>query len=119
MMEEIRTIGEVHFSSEDFLKAMKFAILYEGSLNSQKVQEYTAPLVARMQSLVDSSFSRIFTKTEFPDRDTFFENLLDENNIINIDVSSMDDSMAEVLIRVLSKIILDYQKNTFKKPINL
>ncbi|EGP5185603.1 ATP-binding protein [Enterococcus faecium] len=122
LMEEIRTIGEVHFSSEDFLKAMKFAILYEGSLNSQKVQEYTAPLVARMQSLVDSSFSRIFTKTEFPDRDTFFENLLDENNIINIDVSSMDDSMAEVLIRVLSKIILDYQKKYVQKadkPINL
>ncbi|NTL26032.1 ATP-binding protein [Enterococcus faecium] len=122
LMEEIRTIGEVHFSSEDFLKAMKFAILYEGSLNSQKVQEYTAPLVARMQSLVDSFFSRIFTKTEFPDRDTFFENLLDENNIINIDVSSMDDSMAEVLIRVLSKIILDYQKKYVQKadkPINL
>lgn len=122
LMEEIKMNNEVRFSSNDFLAAMKFAILYEGSLNSQRVQEYTAPLVSRMQDLVESSFSIIFTKTEFESKEIFFENLLDNSNIVNIDISSMDDSMAEVFIRVLSKIILDYQKNhTTKadKPINL
>lgn len=122
LMEEIKLNEEVHFSPNDFLAAMKFAILYEGSLNSQRVQEYTAPLVSRMQSLVESSFSKIFTKTKFENKETFFENLLDNSNIVNIDISGMDDSMAEVLIRVLSKIILDYQKKHSQKadkPINL
>lgn len=122
LMEEMKLSDVVRFSSNDFLSAMKFAILYEGSLNSQRVQEYTAPLVSRMQSLVESAFSRIFTKTEFETKELFFENLLDNSNIVNIDISSMDDSMAEVLIRVLAKIILDYQKTHSQKadkPINL
>lgn len=122
LMEEIRYHQLVHFSPDDFLTAMKFAILYEGSLNSQRVQEYTAPLVSRMQSLVESSFSKIFNITTFKNKESFFEELLDKSNITNIDISSMDDSMSEVLIRVLSKIILDYQKGHQQKadkPINL
>ncbi|EAG1219902.1 ATP-binding protein, partial [Listeria monocytogenes] len=112
----------VRFSPNNFLTAMKFAILYEGSLNSQRVQEYTAPLVSRMQSLVESSFSRIFNVTQFKNKESFFEKFLDNSNIVNIDISAMNDSMAEVLIRVLAKIILDYQKGHQKKadkPINL
>ena len=122
LMEEIKYNQLVHFSPNDFLTAMKFAILYEGSLNSQRVQEYTAPLVSRMQSLVESPFSKIFNKTRFKNKESFFEELLDNSNILNIDISAMDDSMSEVLIRVLAKIILDYQKGHQKKadkPINL
>ncbi|EAG4448558.1 ATPase, partial [Listeria monocytogenes] len=52
-MEEFKFDQLVRFSPNNFLTAMKFAILYEGSLNSQRVQEYTAPLVSRMQSLVE------------------------------------------------------------------
>lgn len=122
LMEEIKHNQLVHFSPNDFLTAMKFAILYEGSLNSQRVQEYTAPLVSRMQSLVESPFSKIFNKTRFKNKESFFEELLDNSNILNIDISAMDDSMSEVLIRVLAKIILDYQKGHQQKadkPINL
>lgn len=122
LMDTVRFDQSVRFSPNDFLTAMKFAILYEGSLNSQRVQEYTAPLVSRMQSLVESSFSKIFNKTKFKNKDTFFETFLDDNNIVNIDISAMDDSMAEVLIRVIAKIILDYQKGHKQKadkPINL
>lgn len=122
LMEEIKYDQLVHFSPNGFLIAMKFAILYEGSLNSQRVQEYTAPLVSRMQSLVESSFSKIFNITKFKNKESFFEDLLDKSNITNIDISAMDDSMSEVLIRVLSKIILDYQKGHQQKadkPINL
>lgn len=122
LMEEVKHDQLVHFSPNDFLTAMKFAILYEGSLNSQRVQEYTAPLVSRMQSLVESSFSNIFNITKFKNKESFFEELLDKSNITNIDISAMDDSMSEVLIRVLSKIILDYQKGHQQKadkPINL
>lgn len=122
LMEAYKLDNITLFSASEFLSAMKFAILYEGSLNSQRVQEYTAPLVSRMQALVESDFSKVFTKTSFEDKESFFEEIIDNNNVLNIDVSSMDDSMAEVLVRVLSKIILDYQKNhdtKADKPINL
>lgn len=122
LMEAFKLEKTTLFSSDEFLSAMKFAVLYEGSLNSQRVQEYTAPLVSRMQALVESDFSKVFTKTMFKNKESFFEETIDNNNVLNIDVSSMDDSMAEVLVRVLSKIILDYQKNHDQKadkPISL
>ncbi|MGY3746203.1 ATP-binding protein [Vagococcus salmoninarum] len=122
LIEEIKYEEEIRFSTSEFLDAMKFAVLYEGSMNSQRVQEYTAPLVSRMQSLVESSFSNIFCKTEYPSKEEFFVDIIKKYNLINIDISSLDDSTSEVLVRVLSKIILDYQKNHAVKadsPINL
>lgn len=113
---------DVHFSATDFLEAMKFAIMYEGSMNSQKIQEYTAPLVSRMQSLVESEFSVIFCKTTYKNKEEFFKAIVGSYNLINIDISGLDDSMGEVLARVLSKIMLDYQKehdNKAEQPINL
>ena len=113
---------DVHFSATDFLEAMKFAIMYEGSMNSQKIQEYTAPLVSRMQSLVESEFSEIFCKTTYENKEEFFKTIVGSYNLINIDISCLDDSMGEVLARVLSKIMLDYQKehdNKAEQPINL
>lgn len=122
LIEEIKYEEEIRFSTSEFLDAVKFAVLYEGSMNSQRVQEYTAPLVSRMQSLVESSFSNIFCKTEYPSKEEFFVDIIKKYNLINIDISSLDDSTSEVLVRVLSKIILDYQKNHAVKadsPINL
>lgn len=118
-----RTINNnIHFSVEDFFEAMKFAIMYEGSMNSQKIQEYTAPLLSRMQSLVESEFSLIFCKTDYKDKEEFYKSIVGSYNIINIDISKLDDSMGEVLARVLAKIMLDYQKehdNKAEEPINL
>lgn len=122
LIEEIKYEEEIRFSTSEFLDAVKFAVLYEGSMNSQRVQEYTAPLVSRMQSLVESSFSNIFCKTEYLSKEEFFVDIIKKYNLINIDISSLDDSTSEVLVRVLSKIILDYQKNHAVKadsPINL
>src|SRR5699024_3041042 len=59
---------------------------------------------------------------DFQTKELFFESFLDNSNLINIDISSMDDSMSEVLIRVLAKLILDYLKDYPQKadqPINL
>lgn len=122
VMLEGKCEHDVHFSAMQFLEAMKFAIMYEGSVNSQKIQEYTAPLVSRMQNLVESEFSSIFCKTHFENKQQFFTEVLGNYNLINIDISGLDDSMGEVLARVLSKIVLDYQKEHPKKaeqPVNL
>ena len=89
---------------------MKFAVLYEGSVSSQRVQEYTAPMVSRLQSLSESAMGAIFGKTVFSTTADFVDHLVREKQLVNIDVSSMDDSTGEVFIRVLSKMILDFQK---------
>lgn len=110
LFTSINKMQDVVFDFSDFIEAMKFAVLYEGSVSSQRVQEYTAPMMSRLQSLSESAMGAIFGKTGFSTTADFVDHLVKEKQLVNIDVSSIDDSTGEVLIRVLSKMILDFQK---------
>lgn len=100
----------VTFNFAEFINAMKFAVLYEGSVSSQSIQEYTAPMMSRVQALEESIIGKIFRKTDFSTTEDFVKDLIGNYQLVNIDVSSLDDSTGEVLLRVLSKMILDFQK---------
>ena len=111
----------VPYSLSDFIKAVEFATLYEGSISSQRIQEYTSTLMTRLQSLQDGVQGRIFSKTEFNTVEEYNKSLLGENQIVDLDISSLDDSSAEVVTKVLAKLILDYLKGGEVKaetPIN-
>ena len=111
----------VPYSLSDFIKAVEFATLYEGSISSQRIQEYTSTLMTRLQSLQDGVQGRIFSKTEFNTVEEYIKSLLGENQIVDLDISSLDDSSAEVVTKVLAKLILDYLKGREIKaetPIN-
>lgn len=111
----------VPYSLSDFIKAVEFATLYEGSISSQRIQEYTSTLMTRLQSLQDGVQGRIFSKTEFNTVEEYIKSLLGENQIVDLDISSLDDSSAEVVTKVLAKLILDYLKGGKVKaetPIN-
>lgn len=111
----------VPYSLSDFIKAVEFATLYEGSISSQRIQEYTSTLMTRLQSLQDGVQGRIFSKTAFNTVEEYIKSLLGENQIVDLDISSLDDSSAEVVTKVLAKLILDYLKGREVKaetPIN-
>lgn len=111
----------VPYSLSDFIKAVEFATLYEGSISSQRIQEYTSTLMTRLQSLQDGIQGRIFSKTEFNTVEEYIKSLLGENQIVDLDISSLDDSSAEVVTKVLAKLVLDYLKGREVKaetPIN-
>lgn len=111
----------VPFSLNDFIEAVNFATLYEGSVSSQRIQEYTATLLTRLQSLQSSEAGNILVKTEFKNLDEYINALLGTNQVLNVDISSLDDSAGEVVIKVLAKILLDYlrkQKIKAERPIN-
>lgn len=112
----------VPYDIKQFAEAVKFATLYEGSVSSQRIQEYTSTLVTRLQSIIEGEQGKIFTKTTFNTVKEYIESLLGENQILDIDISMIDDSSSEVIAKVLSKIILDYLRKLDKKaetPINL
>lgn len=111
----------VTYSITDFYQAVQFATLYEGSISSQRIQEYTSTLVTRLQALQDGIQGKILTKTDFDSVDRYVANILGENQVVNIDVSLLDDASAEVVTKVLAKLLLDYLKIRDEKadmPIN-
>ena len=111
----------VPYDLSQFVEAVDFATLYEGSIRSQRIQEYTATLSTRLQTIKDGVQGKILSKTNFETVDEYIENLLGANQIVDIDISSLDDASAEVVTKVLAKLILDYlkqRKNKADMPIN-
>lgn len=111
----------IKYNIDQFYNAVEFATLYEGSVGSQKIQEYTSTLITRLKALKDGIHGSILTKTGYNSVDEYVKSIVGENQIVNIDISSLDDTSSEVVIKVLAKLLLDYLKcKTIKadEPIN-
>jgi hypothetical protein len=111
----------VIYSMEQFCDAVDFATLYEGSISSQRIQEYTSTLVTRLSAVKEGIQGQIFNKTAFSNVDEYVNSIIGENQIANIDISNLDDASAEVVTKVLAKLLLDYLRKKDKKadtPIN-
>lgn len=112
----------ITYNLSQFEQAVEFAIIYEGSINSSKIYEYTSTLVTRLRHLIESDQGKFFKKSDFTTVDEYVENLIGNYQIINIDVSSLDDIATEVVTKVLSKLLFDYLKKLKIRnsmPINL
>ena len=107
---------------KQFIDAVELATLYEGSISSQRIQEYTSPLVTRLNAIQDGAQGKILCRTSYDTIEDYIKSLLGKNQIVDIDISSLDDASAEVVTKVLAKLLLDYLKKNEKKaemPINL
>lgn len=112
----------IKYNIEQFKEMLELAIMYEGSLNSSRIYEYTSTLLIRLDAFINSNQSKVFTKTKCKTTNAYIKKFITDKNIINIDLSNLDDLSAEIIVKVLSKILLEYLKsleNRASKPINL
>ena len=120
--EALTVTKQVRYTMQQFFEAVQFATFYEGSISSQRIQEYTSTLITRLQALNDGIQGKILAKTKFESIEEYINNLLGKHQIVNIDISSLDDSSAEVVTKVLAKLLLDHLKRMDVKatmPVNL
>lgn len=121
LIGRVSTNKEVIYDLAEFAQAVEFATLYEGSVSSQRIQEYTATLITRLQTIKDGIQGKILSKTQYISLDEYVENFIGNWQIIDVDISSLDDASAEVVTKVLAKMLLDYVKHKEHKadmPIN-
>lgn len=112
----------VPYSLKRFSEAVEFAVLYEGSINSARIYEYTSTLVTRLKHLTESEQSRFFAKTDFTSIEDYIVSIIGDNQLLNIDISSLDDTATEVITKVFSKMLFDYMRSLNPRnsmPVNL
>ncbi len=110
------------YSLERFVEAVEFAVLYEGSINSSRIHEYTSMLVTRLKHLSESEQGSFFTKTNFSSLEDYINNIIGDTQLLNIDISSLDDTATEVVTKVFSKMLFDHIRKLKPRnamPINL
>ncbi len=119
LIEEKRIIP---YSLRRFMDTVKFAVLYEGSVNSTSIHEYTATLITRLQHLIESEQGKFFCETTFTSIKDYIESIIGDNQLLNIDISSLDDTATEVITKVFSKLLFDYLRSLSPRnsmPVNL
>lgn len=112
----------VPYSLKRFTEAIEFAVLYEGSINSSRIYEYTSTLVTRLKHLAESEQGSFFAKTDFSTIDEYIKNIIGDAQLLNIDISCLDDTSTEVVTKVFSKMLFDYLRTLSPRnsmPINL
>lgn len=122
LMDAAGTREPVPYSLKEFMRAVEFAVVYEGSVSTARIQEYTATLLTRLQSLAEGVGQDFLDKTSFVDLDSYLGDLLGTAQVVNIDISSVDDASGEVVTKVLAKLLLDHvklRKAKAERPINL
>ena len=121
LIGRVSTDKEIIYDLAEFAQAIEFATLYEGSVSSQRIQEYTATLITRLQTIKDGIQGKILSKTQYNSLDEYVAHFVGNWQIIDVDISSLDDASAEVVTKVLAKMLLDYVKHKEHKadmPIN-
>ena len=97
LIGRVSTDKEVIYDLAEFSQAVEFATLYEGSVSSQRIQEYTATLTTRLQAVKDGIQGKILSKTNYSSLDEYVDHFVGNWQIIDVDISSLDDSSAEVV----------------------
>ncbi|MDD2392354.1 MAG: ATP-binding protein [Bacilli bacterium] len=107
--------GSFKYTLEDLEKALDFALISEGILNSEKVYDDTNILKVRLHGLVNSEQSIFFDYPEYITKEAYIKKLMLQPNlkkaqIINFNINYVDDRFAKNLTKIYSKMLFDFTK---------
>ena len=108
------------YTLQDLEEAMEFALVSEGVLKSDKVYETANIMNVRLHSLATGENRYYFTYPTYVTRDQYIESLLwDERTnaraqIINFNINYIDDRVAKVITKILSRML--FNKQSILKP---
>lgn len=99
------------YTLSDLEMAMDFALISEGILKSEKVYDYANILSVRLHTLCNGENKEFFNYPKYVTRDEFIEELIFDKatnqkaQIINFNINYIDDRLAKVLTKILSRML--------------
>ena len=105
--------GSFMYGLKEFALALEFALISEGVLTSEKVFDYANALKIRLNTLINSDYSKFFEYPTFVTREGYIKDLLmvdggRKAQIINFNINYVDDRFAKNLVKIYSKLLFDY-----------
>ncbi len=109
--------GDVQYDLKDLEQALEFALISEGILKSDKIFDYANILSVRLHSLVNSDYAEYFKYDRMVTKGGFISNLLTTSEgrkvqLIDFNINYVDDRMAKVLVKIISRILFEYSVNS-------
>ena len=117
--DDIETLEEpknVIYTIDDFAKALEFTLISEGFQNNSNLYSDAIILKVRVNAIITSSLKKIFEGSSARTIGEFITSLVAKNNrksqIININLEDIDDTHAKVIVKIISRLLFEFSKNS-------
>lgn len=112
-LELVNTEVFVPYNLSDLEQAFDLALISEGILQSDHIFDYANVLKVRLHSLASGDERVYFDYPQMVNRATFISSLLLNHEkkkcqIVNFNINYVNDRLAKVITKVLSKMLFDY-----------
>lgn len=95
--------------------ALEFALISEGTLNNDLAYKQNNILKSRLQNIINSPEKEIFEMSEYISKENFIKNLFNNIQLIDIDLSYLDDRFAKIITKLYSKLLFNYTTSLEKR----
>ena len=104
----------VYYNLDTLEKALNFTLISEGWLRNEQTYGDSVTLKVRLHALIVGDNAKYFDVEDYVSWETYLSSLLIENGkkyqIVNINLSDIDDDFAKVLTKIYSRLIFDFAK---------
>ncbi len=105
--------GTIPFTLENLKEAFDFALISEGILKSDKIYDKANVLKVRLDSIIKGEYAEYFRYDRYIDKTNYIKSLITTNTgtraqIININISYLDDRLAKTICKIYSKLLFDF-----------
>ncbi len=114
------------YTLEDLEKALNFTLISENWLDNDNTYGEAIAVKVKLHSLIISDVKKFFDYPNFIGVEEYLSSLVIQNGqkyqLLNINLEDIDDSVAKVIVKILSRIIFEYTKglqNRASIPFNL
>jgi len=107
--------NESFYTLEQLSDALNFTLIGEGFQENDSVKDSAIILKVRLNSLINSNNANIFNINEYVNLENYISSLIMNNNkrsqVINVNLEGIDDTLAKVIVKILSKMLFDFAKS--------
>lgn len=114
------------YTINDLEKALAFALIADNWLNNKETYSDAITIKVRLHTLAISDNAKFFDYPNMINREQYLASLLinngRKNQILNINLEDIDDSIAKVIVKIFSRMIFEYAKalpNRGSVPFNI
>ena len=113
--DEYNIPEESFFSLNDFAKALEFTLISDGINQNKNLHDDAQLLKVRLNNIIHNEMGNFFTSDKYYTKEEFIKKLCStngmKNQIININLESLDDTYAKSLVKIYAHILFEFSKN--------
>lgn len=108
--------GSFYYTLQDLLYAFDFSLISYGLFQSEEVYELAHALRVRLKTICDSNTLFYFKRESYISRDDYIRSLFftkegDFIQLVNFNISTVDDRLAKTITKIYGKLFFNYTKD--------